>query len=85
MPRASTAAALSPDSWAGSSSVTRASVAVAAPEEREPVNMVPVQVGEEDGAGERLAAEQRGDLAEAGARVEHERRPGRVVVADRHA
>ena len=69
MPRASTDMALSAESCTGSSKRDPGVLPVAAPEEREPVHVIPVQVSEQDGAGERLAAEQRGDLAEAGARV----------------
>src|SRR5580692_10717025 len=61
------------------------SLAVAAGEERQPVHVIPVQVSEQDRAIERLAAEQRRDLPQAGAGVEDQRRPGRAVVRDRHA
>ena len=61
------------------------SLPVPAGEERQPVHMIPVQVGEQDRAVERLAAEQRRDLTQAGARVQDQRRPGIVVVRDGHA
>ena len=58
---------------------------VPGPEKRQPVHMVPVQVREQDRAGERPAAQQRGDLPQAGPGVEDERRLRVVVVGDGHA
>ena len=49
-------------------------LAVAGREERQPVHVIPVQVREQDRAGERLAAQQPGDPAQAGAGVEDEPR-----------
>ena len=49
------------------------------------MDVVPVQVGEQDGAREGVASQQSGDLAQAGAGVEDERRRGRAVVGERHA
>src|SRR5207249_8514354 len=45
---------------------------------RQPVNVIPVQVREDDGAGEGRAAEQPGDPAQAGARVQDEPWPAAV-------
>ena len=54
-------------------------VPVAAAEERQPEAVVPVQVGQQDRAAERVTAEQPGDPAQPGARVEQEHRGPRVA------
>ncbi|HEX8006892.1 MAG TPA: hypothetical protein VF482_10745 [Trebonia sp.] len=48
--------------------------AAACPEERQSQGVIPVQVGEQHRAGERLPAEQPGDVRQAVARVEEQRR-----------
>ncbi len=51
---------------------------VTTPEERQPLNVVPVQVGQEDAAFERLPFQQGRDLSEPGAGVEQQRGLGRA-------
>src|SRR5260370_1331328 len=83
VPRVSTCAAVLPSPLAGQEQGHPGAVAVASPEERQPRDMVPVQVGEQDRASEGLAAEQRGDPAQAGAGVQDQSRPGRAVGGER--
>jgi hypothetical protein len=47
----------------------------AAFEERQPVHVIPVQVTEQQASVVRLSVEERGDCAQPGASVEHQRRP----------
>ena len=72
--RASTLSASAPSSCGGRRSVTCGVGVVAALEERQTLNVVPVQVGQEDGAGERPLVEQGRNPADAGSRIEQERR-----------
>ena len=50
-------------------------VAIGGREERQPLDVVPVEVGEQDRPAERRVAELAREALEPGARVEHERRP----------
>jgi hypothetical protein len=59
-------------------------VTVRAAEERQALDVVPVQVSEEDGPGKRLAVQQRDDPADARSGVENDCRR-RIVMGDGYA
>ena len=86
--RASTLSASAPSLLAGRSSVTRASARSPLREERQPLDVVPVQVGQQHGAAERFVAEELGHPPQARAGVEEQRGTAprrRLVVGQRDA
>ncbi len=76
--RASTLSASAPSSCGGKPQGDLRVGVVATLEEGQPLNVVPVQMGQEDAPFEGPPVEQRRDPSEPGARVEQERGHGRA-------